>query len=103
MTFKEYEKQARKTAIYTPEAAIIYPALGLAGETGEVVEKIKKWVRDGTLDKESVAKEMGDVLWYLAALAGDLNLSLDEIADKNLQKLADRASRGVLRGSGDSR
>jgi NTP pyrophosphatase (non-canonical NTP hydrolase) len=103
MTFKEYQDQARKTAIYPASHAIIYPALGLSGESGEVAEKVKKWVRDGNLDGLGIAKELGDVLWYIAAIAGDLDLDLDEIAEMNIQKLSDRASRGKIQGSGDNR
>ena len=103
MTFEEYQEQARSTAIYPRDRAIVYPALGLTGEAGEVAEKVKKWIRDGTLDKESIAKELGDVLWYIAALSGDLGISMDEIASQNIRKLQDRASRGKIQGSGDNR
>lgn len=103
MTFEEYQEQARSTAIYPRDRAIVYPALGLTGEAGEVAEKVKKWIRDGTLDKEAIAKELGDVLWYIAALSGDLGISMDEIASQNIQKLRDRAARGKIQGSGDNR
>jgi len=68
-----------------------------------VAEKVKKWIRDGALDKEAIAKELGDVLWYIAALSGDLGISMDEIASQNIRKLQDRASRGKIQGSGDDR
>lgn len=103
MTFNEYQKMARSTAIYPRDRAIVYPALGLTGEAGEVAEKVKKWIRDGNLDKEAIAKELGDVLWYIAALSGDLSIDMDEIALRNIQKLQDRASRGKIQGSGDNR
>lgn len=103
MTFEEYQEQARSTAIYPRDRAIVYPALGLTGEAGEVAEKVKKWIRDGDLDKEAIAKELGDVLWYIAALSGDLGISMDEIASQNIQKLRDRAVRGKIQGSGDNR
>jgi NTP pyrophosphatase (non-canonical NTP hydrolase) len=103
MTFEEYQEQARSTAIYPRDQAIVYPALGLTGEAGEVAEKVKKWIRDGVLDKEAIAKELGDVLWYIAALSGDLEISMDEIASQNIQKLRDRAARGKIQGSGDDR
>lgn len=103
MTFEEYQEQARSTAIYPRDRAIVYPALGLTGEAGEVAEKVKKWIRDGNLDKEAIAKELGDVLWYIAALSGDLGISMDEIASQNIRKLQDRAARGKIQGSGDNR
>jgi NTP pyrophosphatase (non-canonical NTP hydrolase) len=103
MTLKQYQDRARVTAIYPKAQSIIYPALGLAGEAGEVAEKIKKWIRDGNLDRDAIAKELGDVLWYIAAMATDLDLDLDRIADMNIQKLADREMRGKIRGSGDDR
>jgi len=82
--------------------------LGLVGESGEVAEKFKKWVRvlgsdESRIDRSGIAKELGDVLWYLAVLADYLDLSLDDIATANLAKLASRQSRGVLGGSGDNR
>lgn len=109
MTFKEYQKIAKTTAIYPTEFSIIYPTLGLCGESGEVAERIKKWLRDGggsvlPEDKlELLKKELGDVLWYVANLADDLGLSMQEIAELNITKLADRKNRGVLHGSGDNR
>jgi NTP pyrophosphatase (non-canonical NTP hydrolase) len=103
MTFEEYQNEASKTAIYPETYKVIYPALGLTGEAGEVAEKVKKWVRDGTLDREGVKKELGDVMWYLAALATDLNVSLNEIANANIEKLRSRQARQKLSGSGDDR
>jgi len=103
MTFDQYQEQAVKTAIYPSSAHITYPAMGLANEAGEVLGKVKKFIRDGTLDREGAIAELGDVLWYAAALARDLNTDLSVIAQQNLDKLADRAKRGVLGGSGDKR
>ncbi|MBU1132260.1 nucleoside triphosphate pyrophosphohydrolase family protein [Patescibacteria group bacterium] len=109
MTFDEYQKQSRKTAIY-PELGrnIVYPTLGLAGEAGEVAEKVKKIFRDdeGKVSEEKkreLKKELGDVLWYVAQLATELELSLDEIANSNIEKLQSRMARGHLHGSGDNR
>jgi NTP pyrophosphatase (non-canonical NTP hydrolase) len=101
MTFNEYQKTARSTAFYKDK--VVYPALGLCGESGEVAEKIKKWLRDGTIDDKEVAKELGDVLWYIANLAEDLGYNLAEVAKMNMDKLRDRAKRNVLKGSGDNR
>lgn len=106
MNFNDYQDQASKTAIYKHE--IIYPALGLANEAGEVLGKIKKVLRDNDGDftpekREEIGAEIGDVLWYISALARDMNLSLDAIAQQNLNKLNSRLSRGVLGGSGDNR
>jgi NTP pyrophosphatase (non-canonical NTP hydrolase) len=103
MNFKEYQEKARGTAIYPTKFKIIYPTLGLTGEAGEVAEKIKKWIRDGSLDKEQVEKELGDVLWYWANLCSDLKISTESVAIKNIKKLQDRKERNVLHGSGDNR
>jgi len=105
-SLNEYQKKAASTAIYSINQQINYPALGLAGEVGEVCNKLKKLIRDDiTLDdiRDDLKSELGDCLWYLAVLARDLELSLDEIAEQNLQKLADRKQRGTLQGSGDTR
>jgi NTP pyrophosphatase (non-canonical NTP hydrolase) len=106
MKLDEYQMRAESTAIYPNEYAIIYPALGLTGEAGEVADKVKKIIRDGNSDlfyKDNIAKELGDVLWYVAVLARDLGYSLEEIAQTNLDKLEDRKNRNMLKGSGDDR
>lgn len=103
MDFSSYQKRAKSTAIYPESYRLVYPALGLAGETGEVAEKIKKSIRDGNLDVEGLKKELGDVLWYIAAIANDMGFDLSEIAQMNLDKLESRKNRGVLGGSGDNR
>lgn len=109
MTFTEYQQKSAATAVY-PEVGrnLAYPTLGLAGETGEVAERVKKVIRDsgGKVSEEirqALAKELGDVLWYVAALARELSLDLDEIARGNIEKLASRKDRGMLHGSGDNR
>jgi len=109
MNFEEYQKKSRVTAKY-PDAGknFIYPTLGLAGESGEVAEKIKKVIRDkgGVVDaetKELIQKELGDVLWYVSQLATELELSLDDVAEKNIEKLYDRLERDKIKGSGDNR
>lgn len=109
MDFKEYQEKSRKTAIYPKIGEnYVYPALGLGDEAGEVLGKIKKIFRDksGILDneaREEIKKELGDVLWYLTQLSTELELSLDEIAEANIEKLYSRLERGVLQGSGDNR
>jgi len=106
MNFSEYQKRANATAIYDSKFSILYPTLGLAGEAGEVAEKVKKIIRDNKSiidEKESVAKELGDVLWYVAAVARDIGYSLDVIAEMNIEKLESRKERGVLQGNGDNR
>jgi NTP pyrophosphatase (non-canonical NTP hydrolase) len=109
MNFKDYQEKSRKTALYpNKDNNFIYPTLGLAGEAGEVAEKIKKVIRDkdGVIDdetKEMIKKELGDVLWYVSQLATELGLSLDDVAESNIKKLYDRMERGKLRGSGDNR
>ena len=99
----DYQKGAASTAIYKPVHAVIYPALGLAAEAGEVANKVKKILRDGTCDREAIADEVGDCLWYIAALCRDLNVDMADLAQKNLDKLNDRKERNVLQGSGDKR
>lgn len=110
MDFNAYQKKAKSTAVYPIEYAIIYPTLGLCGESGEVAEKIKKWIRDSKrtdiISEDRLVllrKELGDVLWYIANLASDLGFSLQDIAKENIEKLADRENRGVIHGEGDSR
>lgn len=109
VTFKDYQQLSRKTAVYPgKDKNFIYPTLGLAGESGEVAEKIKKIIRDkkGLIDKETkleIAKELGDVLWYVSQLATELKLSLEEIATNNISKLFSRQKRNKLSGDGDNR
>lgn len=109
MKLNEYQLLSRETAIYPVLGAkIVYPALGLAGEAGEVVEKVKKLVRDtdGTITlafQTALAKELGDVLWYVAQVATEAGLTLEEVASGNIHKLRDRKERGVLQGGGDDR
>ncbi|MBX3143543.1 MAG: nucleoside triphosphate pyrophosphohydrolase family protein [Trueperaceae bacterium] len=112
MTLDEYQIGARSTALYSEEVRVLYPALKLAGEAGEVTEKLGKLMRDEgyrpgaqftEAQKDALAKELGDVLWYVANLAADLGLGLETVARTNLEKLASRKARGVLGGSGDDR
>ncbi|PJE75981.1 hypothetical protein COV04_01905 [Candidatus Uhrbacteria bacterium CG10_big_fil_rev_8_21_14_0_10_48_11] len=109
MTFSEYQKESRATAIYPPcGKAYVYPVLGLASEAGEVVQVVKKIIRDqnGEVDdggKRKLSGELGDVLWYVAQVATEFDLNLDEIASANMTKLNSRMARGVIGGSGDNR
>jgi NTP pyrophosphatase (non-canonical NTP hydrolase) len=108
-SFKKYQKDSRKTALYPSIGhKVIYPSLGLAGETGEVLEKIKKIFRDkdGKFSKEDLdllTLELGDILWYLSQVASELGIKLDDVAVKNIEKLYSRKDRGKLGGSGDKR
>ena len=122
LTLDEYQTQSRSTAAY-PYLAIVdpetmelksgalgwvYPALKLGGECGEVEEKLGKLLRDndGQVDKKvrlAVAKELGDIMWYLAAIASEFDITLGEVGQLNIEKLKDRRARGVIHGSGDDR
>ncbi len=109
MELNEFQKRARRTALY-PNCGQnpIYPTLGLVGEAGEVAEKVKKVLRDknGLFDKKTIEEiklELGDVLWYLAQLSSEFELTLNDVAQANLDKLASRADRGRISGSGDER
>jgi NTP pyrophosphatase (non-canonical NTP hydrolase) len=106
MNINTYQQHASETAIYKDK--LIYPTLGLAGEAGEIANKVKKILRDnsGNLQesvREDLICELGDVLWYIAALATDLNVELSEVASKNIEKLNSRKNRGTIGGSGDNR
>jgi NTP pyrophosphatase (non-canonical NTP hydrolase) len=109
MDLRTYQSRSRETARY-PEAGSnpIYPTLGLCGEAGEVADKVKKVIRDGggaftPQQVEALRLELGDVLWYVAQLATELGLDLEDVAEANLEKLASRAARNVIGGSGDLR
>ena len=108
MELSEYQRLSRSTAEYPRREALTYPALGLAGEAGEVADHAKKVIRDDGGEvtpqrREAMAKELGDVLWYVAQLASELGLELEQVAQDNLDKLLSRQRRGALSGSGDER
>lgn len=109
MNLNDYQQKSRATAQYPSIGhPVIYPALGLVNEAGEVAGKIKKIFRDkrgniGEAEREALKAELGDVLWYIAQVATELNLPLDEIAEANLEKLLDRQARGKIKGDGDNR
>lgn len=109
MNFNDYQQKSRATAQYPAIGhPVIYPALGLVNEAGEVAGKIKKIFRDkqgviGAAEREALKAELGDVLWYIAQVATELELPLDEIAEANITKLLDRQARGKIQGDGDNR
>jgi NTP pyrophosphatase (non-canonical NTP hydrolase) len=106
MNFSQYQQQAKQYAIYKDR--ILYPTLGLASEAGEVCGKVKKVLRDSQgffspEDKEQIRSELGDVLWYIAAVCSDLDLDMNTVASDNIIKLQDRMNRNKIKGSGDNR
>jgi NTP pyrophosphatase (non-canonical NTP hydrolase) len=118
MNFEEYSKQAYSTAQYPMKGSnLVYPAIKLAGEAGETADKIGKHWRNHhatsykAMSAESysaderfeLVKELGDVLWYINALAIELGVTLESVAQANLEKLAGRAARGTILSSGDNR
>lgn len=104
LNISEYEKFVLSMKLYPEQHAIVYPALGIMGEGGEFTEKVKKWLRgDGELNKAECIKELGDVLFYITAAASDLGFTLQDVFNANVEKLASRRSRGVIRGNGDNR
>jgi len=109
MNFQEYQAQARETALY-PQVGqnLLYPTLGLAGEAGEFANKVKKIQRDvaGEMSEEirqSLVEELGDVLWYVSQLSSEIGATLEQVAERNIEKLASRKVREALHGSGDHR
>lgn len=109
MEFSDYQTKSRATAQYPSIGhPVVYPTLGLANEAGEVAGKLKKVFRDkgGEISPETrtaLQAELGDVLWYLAQVCTELDISLDEVAESNIAKLLDRQARGKIRGDGDNR
>jgi NTP pyrophosphatase (non-canonical NTP hydrolase) len=108
-SFSEYQRESRKTwGAVSTDHPIVYPTLGLTNEAGEVAGKIKKIFRDrgGVItedDRHSLKHELGDVLWYLTQICTELNLTLEEVAEANLEKLFSRLERQQLHGDGDNR
>ncbi len=101
--FDHYQDFTDSTAIYPPEKGLEYTALGLASEAGEFAGKVKKMIRDKTYDTEAMIAELGDVLWYVARAAAELDVHLSDVAKDNVEKLKSRMERGKLKGSGDNR
>jgi len=113
MNFNDYQKKSRETAIYPNKGDNLpYLALGISGEAGEVSEKVKKFIRDtqfagigdlGKAQKNDLALEVGDVLWYIAQMATEIGYDLEEIAEMNISKTQSRLHRDKIGGSGDDR
>jgi NTP pyrophosphatase (non-canonical NTP hydrolase) len=108
MQLDEYQKKALSTNINHGTLVFFDRMFGLVGEAGELADKVKKWIRDdkadmAKLDKDDFIAELGDVLWYVATLADEVGFSLEEVAQRNLDKLASRKKRGKLSGAGDKR
>jgi NTP pyrophosphatase (non-canonical NTP hydrolase) len=107
--FSNYQRESRKTwNIISVDHPIVYPTLGLVNEAGEFAGKIKKIFRDkeGVIsedDRQALKHELGDVLWYLTQICTELDLTLDEVAEANIEKLFSRLERGKIRGEGDHR
>lgn len=104
MNFQQYQSRAVATAVYPEQYEIIYPLIGLTSEVGELASIVQRELRDDTpLDEDALRSELGDILWHLAALCEDLGLDLDQVAEQNIRKLADREMRGAIKGKGGDR
>ena len=115
MNFNDYQKLAKKTDYFSSKNErkifgnnLVNATLGLAGESGEFADKIKKLYRDrkGKMDvatKQDLIHELGDILWYIAKMARELDVKLDDVARLNIEKLMSRKKRGVITGQGDHR
>ena len=110
MNFNDYQTQASQTATFDNDDlqyALMYIGLGIGGESGEILEKIKKYIRNKDISKEELRSglksEIGDVLWYLSQLARMLKIPFDEVAEASIAKILDRQSRNVIKSSGDTR
>jgi len=105
----DYQRASRRTwSLIKTDHAIVYPTLGLTNEAGEVAGKIKKIFRDrggviSDADREAPKHELGDVLWYLAQICTELDITLEDVASTNLTKLYDRLERNTIGGDGDNR
>ncbi len=106
MEMDMYQSKSAETAVYPDslKGGVFYASLGLAGEVGELLNKIKKIARDGAVpDKEGITLELGDILWYVSAVASEMGIKMDDVAGANLEKLSRRKANGTLHGSGDNR
>jgi len=110
MTLQEYTEFTRTTRcgmLIDRQMVLPVLALGLAGESGEVCDKLKKIIRIGSspkaMDKDGILKELGDVLWYLTSITDELGLTMDEVINRNVEKIQGRVERKTLYGTGDNR
>lgn len=109
MTLNSYMRQALETVCYDDSIGPYYTVLGLCGESGEIADKLKKIYRDkdwkniSNEDKEAIKKELGDVLWYIAKMCDDLGFTLNDVAERNIQKIMERKKTQTLHGEGDDR
>lgn len=103
MLLSNYTEFTRTTAIYPKEQALEYLGLGLVSEAGEVAGKLKKRIRDGAMDVDALAAEIGDVYWYLSRLCDEIGIAPGTILRQNMEKLSSRKERGTIGGSGDIR
>ncbi len=103
MLLSDYTDFTRTTAIYPKAQALEYLGLGLVSEAGEVAGKLKKRIRDGAMNVDDLAAEIGDVYWYLSRLCDEIGIAPGTVLRKNADKLSDRQQRGKLQGSGDNR
>lgn len=107
-----YDKFVQESDTGNYGRALCYPALGIAGESGEYADKVKKLWRNKNVqsggdlsleDRAELLKELGDICWYISASANRLGSSFEEVLEKNIQKLTDRRARGVIKSEGDNR
>ena len=106
MDFSEYQERAKTTAIYPDDlkGRFFYPCVGLAGEVGELLNKVKKLARDNAkIDREDLKGELGDIMWYVSQISTELGIDMNDVVESNLAKLRSRQERGKLGGSGDDR
>jgi NTP pyrophosphatase (non-canonical NTP hydrolase) len=108
MKMDDYQSVARTTAVYPKECKLVYPTMGLAGEAGELCNKVKKLMRgdpdpDPGASRDARLEELGDCLWYVANAAADMGALLSDVARRNVTKLEGRRRRGTLKGEGDKR
>jgi len=106
MDLNEYQKLANKTSVFPKQYLMTYPIIGLAGEVGELANKYKKVLRgDPSLGEvyKQMEGELGDILWYVAAIATSFGWDLSQVAEANIAKLKDRKDRNMIKGAGDGR